>query len=97
MNVGPREITHLLAFSLDQRPIRRQAIALPNPRIAATNLLSKSQISYAMRTSGLCGGQDEMAVEPTSERSGKLNITGASTFTCSTNRAKSGSHKAPEL
>jgi hypothetical protein len=51
-----------LFFPLIAIPVRRQAIDLPSPGIATSNLLSKSQISSAKRASGLCGGGDGIGV-----------------------------------
>jgi hypothetical protein len=51
-----------LIFPLIAVPVRRQAIDLPSPGIATSNLLSKSQISFAKRASELCGGGDGIDV-----------------------------------
>jgi hypothetical protein len=71
-------------------PVRRQEIALPHPGIAASNLLSTSQSSFANKASGLRADVGGMGAEITSDRSREHKVTGESTLTCSTDRGKEG-------
>jgi hypothetical protein len=65
-------------------------MALPNPGIITSNLLSKSQSSFAKRASELCASGGGIGTDSTSDRSRELTIVDESTFICSADKGKVG-------
>jgi hypothetical protein len=78
--VGQSPTFLLLLLIVD--PVRRQAITLPHPGLAASKLLSTSQSSFVNKASGLRANGGGMGVELTFDRSGEHKVTDEFSLTC---------------